>query len=225
MVAAMIMDIHMLNPTTTPIIGETSINWKIAKTPNNNPYKIPNISPTLISLNKILTEFSILTLPVANPLTIIVEDWVPILPPIPIITGIKAANAMVLFNTSSKTPIIKAAKIPPTQLANNQGTLIRAFSHDDLRRISRSFPAPTNCKKSSVASSRITSTTSSTVTIPKSRSSWSTTGTAKKLYCDTIRATSSWSVSGRTTCICLDIISFSIVSPSVYIKIPALSSG
>ena len=107
------------------------------------------------------------------------------------ITGIKAANAIVLFNTSSKIPMIKAAKIPPTQLANSQGTLILAFSHDDFKRISRSFPAPTNCRKSSVASSRITSTTSSTVTMPKSLSSESTTGTAKKLYCETIRATSS----------------------------------
>ena len=142
-------------------------------------------------MNNILTEFSKLTRPVAKPLTIIVEDCVPIFPPIPMITGINAANAIVLFNTSSKIPMIKAAKIPPTQLANSQGTLILAFSHDDFKRISRSFPAPTNCRKSSVASSRITSTTSSTVTMPKSLSSESTTGTAKKLYCETIRATSS----------------------------------
>ena len=77
---------------------------------------------------------------------------------------------------------MNAARIPPTQLANNHGSLILAFSQDDFSNISLSLPAPTICKKSSVASSRIISTTSSTVTIPNKRSSESTTGTAKKLY-------------------------------------------
>ena len=98
------------------------------------------------------------------------------------ITGIKAARAMALSKILLNIPMINAAMIPPIQLANNQGKRIRAFSHEDLSKISLSFPAPASCKKSSVASSLITSTTLSTVTIPKSFSSASTTGTARKLY-------------------------------------------
>ena len=182
MVEAIIIDAQILKPTTRPRIGDTSKNRKIAKIPKRIPYKIPRISPTRISFNKIFTEFSSPTRPVANPRTIMVEDCVPILPPIPIITGMNAASTIVFCSISSKTPIINAARIPPTQLANSHGRRMRALSQEDFKRISRSLPAPTICKKSSVASSRIMSTTSSTITIPNSWSSESTTGTARKLY-------------------------------------------
>ena len=106
------------------------------------------------------------TLPVAKPRTTNVDVCVPILPPIPIITGINAAKASVSCKVLSKIPITAAAQIPPTQLAKSQGKRLRALSHEDFMRISRSLPAPAICKKSSVASSRMTSTISSTVTIP-----------------------------------------------------------
>ena len=94
-------------------------------------------------------------------------------------------------NMCSKTPISDAATTPPIQLANSHGNLVLALSQLDFNKISLSLPAPAICKKSSVASSRITSTTSSTVTIPNKCESESITGTAKKLYWATIRATSS----------------------------------
>ena len=112
----------------------------------------------------------------------IVEDCVPTLPPIPMITGINAARAMAFSSKPSKTPMINAAKIPPTQLANSHGNLTLAFSQDDFSSISLSFPAPASCKKSSVASSLMTSTILSTVIMPSRCSSESTTGTARKLY-------------------------------------------
>ena len=98
------------------------------------------------------------------------------------ITGINAASAIDFSKISSKIPIINAAIIPPIQLAKSHGKRLFAFSQDDLSKISLSFPAPTICRKSSVASSLITSTTSSTVTIPSSLSSESITGTANILY-------------------------------------------
>ena len=97
-------------------------------------------------------------------------------------TGIKAAKAIMFSNIFSKTPIKEAAITPPIQLANNQGNLVLAFSQLDFNNISLSLPAPAIRKKSSVASSLITSTTSSTVTIPSNFESESRTGTAKKLY-------------------------------------------
>ena len=113
------------------------------------------------------------------PLTIIVDDCVPILPPIPIIIGMNAARATVLFSIYSWLPITEAAIIPPIQLAKSQGSRTFAFSQLDFSKISLSFPAPAIFKKSSVASSLITSTTSSTVTIPISLFSKSNTGTAR----------------------------------------------
>ena len=105
-VAANIIDIEMLRPTTRPNNGDVSINWNIAKIPKRRPYSNPSISPTRISFNKTFMEFSKLTRPVAKPLTIIVDDWVPTFPPIPIITGIKAARAMTFSNKLSKIPMI-----------------------------------------------------------------------------------------------------------------------
>ena len=136
------------------------------------------------------------TLPVAIPRTMIVDDCVAIFPPIPRITGMNAANATIFASIFSNAPIIEAAPIPPIQLAKSHGNLAFAFSQLDFKRISLSLPAPAIRKKSSVASSLITSTTSSTVTMPNNFESESRTGTAKKLYCATILATSSWSVSG-----------------------------
>ena len=114
----------------------------MANNPNNNPYKIPRIIPTRISFNIIDKLFPTLTRPVASPLTTNVDVCVPILPPIPMITGINAARARVSFIVLSKKPITEAAQIPPTQLANNQGNLLLALSHDDFISISLSLPAP-----------------------------------------------------------------------------------
>ena len=94
--AAMIIDAQILSPTTSPSRGDTSRKRKTANIPRRRPYRIPRIRPTRISLKRIFVEFSKFTRPVAKPRTIMVEDCVPILPPMPIITGIKAPSAIVL---------------------------------------------------------------------------------------------------------------------------------
>ena len=73
-VAAIIMDEHILSPTAKPRVGGIFINLITANNPRSIPYNIPSIKPTLISLNKTLIEFSMFTLPVASPRTIKVED-------------------------------------------------------------------------------------------------------------------------------------------------------
>ena len=125
------------------------------------------MAPTIISLNINGNVFATSTLPVAKPLTIIVDDCVPIFPPIPIITGINAASIIICSRRTLKYPIIAAAQIPPKRLANIQGARDCAFSKGVLSKISRSLPTPAICRKSSEASSLIISTTSSIVTIPK----------------------------------------------------------
>ena len=71
---AIIIDEHMLKPTTTPIIGLVSIKRNPAKIPSITPYKTPRIKPALSSFSIIVSSFPIVILPVAIPLTMIVED-------------------------------------------------------------------------------------------------------------------------------------------------------
>ena len=92
----MIIDDKMLSATINPKYGVVLTNFKVAKIPSSNPYKTPRMSPTLISFKMIFRILPMSTRPVAKPRTIIVDDWVPILPPIPMITGINAARAMVV---------------------------------------------------------------------------------------------------------------------------------
>ena len=82
--------------------------------------------------------------------------------------GIKAAKASTFDNSFSNMVIIRAASIPPIKLAESHGARVVALDQVDLSKISLSLPAPAICRKSSVASSRITSIISSTVTIPTS---------------------------------------------------------
>ena len=73
-VAAIIIDEHILSPTAKPKVGGMFINLITANNPRRIPYNIPSIRPTLISLNNTFIEFSMFTLPVASPRTIKVED-------------------------------------------------------------------------------------------------------------------------------------------------------
>ena len=100
------IDEHMLRPTTAPIIGLVSINLNPAKIPSMRPYRTPSNSPTLSSFNITVNSFPIVILPVAIPLTTIVDDCVPTLPPIPIIIGIKDAKTIIFSSIFSKFPII-----------------------------------------------------------------------------------------------------------------------
>ena len=65
---------HILSPPTTPYIGSEPRNLKFANTPSIIPYNTPSINPTLSSFKSTLNSFPISILPVAIPLTIIVED-------------------------------------------------------------------------------------------------------------------------------------------------------
>ena len=60
-----------------------------------NPYVAPNKLPTITSFSIKGIVLATSTLPVAKPLTTIVEDCVPTFPPIPMITGINAAKMII----------------------------------------------------------------------------------------------------------------------------------
>ena len=81
----------------------------------------------------------------------------------------------------------------PTRFVSSHGTRIRtALNTEEVMNVSSSsIFVPDIFSMSSVASSRMTSTMSSTVMIPTSLPSFSTTGIASRLYRATCFATSS----------------------------------
>ena len=92
---AIVIEQKMLNPITIPKFGiEVPVMYSEA-IPTNKPYVDPSKLPTNSSFKISGIVFVTSTLPVASPLTTIVEDCVPTLPPIPIITGINAAKTII----------------------------------------------------------------------------------------------------------------------------------
>ena len=95
---AIVIEQNMLNPITRPrLFIEVPVIYSEAR-PTNKPYVAPNKLPTITSLKINGKVFVTSTLPVASPLTTMVEDCVPTLPPIPIITGINAAKTIICSN-------------------------------------------------------------------------------------------------------------------------------
>ena len=92
----------MLKAITSPKSGSDDFVIYADAAPTTEPYNAPKIAPTIISLKisgKVLVTS---TRPVASPLTIIVDDCVPILPPIPMITGMKAASIIICSKSTLK---------------------------------------------------------------------------------------------------------------------------
>ena len=92
---AMVIEQKMLKPITKPRLDiDVPVIYSEAK-PTNRPYAAPKKLPTTTSFKINGTVLVTSTLPVASPLTTIVEDCVPTLPPMPIITGINAAKTII----------------------------------------------------------------------------------------------------------------------------------
>ena len=92
---AIVIEQNMLNPMTKPmLVIEFPVIYSEAR-PTIRPYAVPNKLPTITSFKINGMVFVTSTLPVASPLTTIVEDCVPTLPPMPIITGINAAKTII----------------------------------------------------------------------------------------------------------------------------------
>jgi hypothetical protein len=106
-----------------------------------------------------------------------VELWVPTLPPIPAITGMNNANTGTEESAPSKPESAAATSTPPSAAAASHGMRTRKLVQNE-RVSNSSSPAPAILRMSSVASSRMTSTISSMVTIPTMRRCSSTTGIA-----------------------------------------------
>ena len=138
------------------------------------------------------------TNPSASLRTVTASAWVPALPPIPAITGPRAASTRIASMVSWKYLMMRAARSAVSRLTDSHGSRLRTALNQPPPNCSSPDPPP-NFSKSSVCSASTTSITSSKVTRPSNRPTSSTTGTAATLYRDINRATSSWSRSELAT--------------------------
>ena len=112
---------------------------------------------------------------VASARTATVMVWVPALPPMLATIGISTASATILASASSKLLITQEASSAVSRFANSQGKRPLAMRQTESDS-SSSRPTPPSAWMSSSASSSMTSTMSSKVITPTSRSFSSTTG-------------------------------------------------
>ena len=104
-----------------------------------------------------------------------VRVWVPAIPPMLATTGIRIASATTCSMVSSKRPITHAAMRAVARLVPSHTSRRRAAAPMGPKR-SSSSSRPAICMNDRSSSSRMTSTTSSTVMRPRSLPSPSTTG-------------------------------------------------
>ena len=132
--------------------------------------------------------------PTAMPRMIMVLLWLPALPPVSVSMGIKVTSSGITANAASYLARILPVIMLLTIRIKSQASLFFARTNTPVFRYGFSLGIMAAIfSKSSVASCSMTSTTSSTVTIPTRRSSWSTTGRLKRSYLRKLSATSSWS--------------------------------
>lgn len=125
----------------------------------------------------------------------VVEAWLPVLPPVLISMGIKLESTRFAAKAVSKWVMMLPVKVAEIIRNSSQGARFFQFSKMDTFMYGLSEGAMAAMRSmSSVASSCMTSMASSTVTMPTRRSSASTTGRARKSYLLRRRAASSWSV-------------------------------
>src|SRR3990172_3163620 len=192
--AGSIFNILNITGIIVPSADATIIDVIIAL-PTTRPSRMPQTAPirsaTLIYFNHTLMALVTSTRPVARPRVTTVEDCTPTLPDTALITGANETRAIICSSVALKCHRTAPTTISPSIVTISHGKRNRATLKGELVNIYSSSSVPAIFNISSVASSRITSITSSTVMIPTSLSSLSTTGTASMLYLATRRATSS----------------------------------
>ena len=154
----------------------------------------PTITPTRTSFHTTFRISEGSTSPIAIPRMIMVLLWLPEFPPVSISIGIKltrsgiAAKAFSYFTRIPPVIVLESIKI------RSHGILFFANVKTPVFRYGFSLGSIAAIfSKSSVASSSMTSMTSSTVMIPTRRSSLSTTGMESRPYLFIVSATCSWS--------------------------------
>ena len=136
--------------------------------------------PTTVSLPSTRHELLQVSSPMAMPRTITVSVWVAALPPMLATTVMSAASATTSATVAWNSRTTSAATVAVTRFTPSHGSRLRHASHGGVKTCS-SAGTPARRRMSSVASSLMTSMTSSTVMMPASRFSSSTTGIASRL--------------------------------------------
>ena len=122
----------------------------------------------------------------------VTEDCEPELPPVSMSMGMKAVSATCAASALSKCVMIRPVNVAETISSMSQGMrCLKRSNVDERRYVLSDGVMPPMISMSSVASSSMTSMASSKVTMPTMRFSVSTTGRARKLYFENMRATSS----------------------------------
>ena len=177
-IEAFIITASMESARTKPNVGVS----KTAMMPNSrSPQTAPLKSETLISLLSLLKVSSGLSSPKAIPLTTIVAAWIPELPPMAIIIGMKNIAKKMSLKEASNWESTNAAINWPTNPTSSQGKRPKEILNTEVSRISSSSAIPAIFWISSEASSSMTSTISSTVIRPTNFPSSSTTGSETRL--------------------------------------------
>ena len=123
-----------------------------------------------------------------------VRVWLPAMPPMLATTGISTASATSSRIVPSKRPITHAATNAVARFAASHSARRRDAANTGANR-SSSSSRPAMLINERSPSSRMTSTTSSTVIRPSNTPSPSTTGAVSRLRCSNSRATSASSIS------------------------------
>ena len=146
---------------------------------------------------------------------IVTDDCEPELPPVPMSIGMNAVSTIEAARLDSNELMIIPVNVAEIMSMRSHGIRLIKISHTVSLSYGLSVVGVIAATFwiSSVASSSMTSIASSTVTIPTSRFSLSTTGTARKLYLLNTCTTFSWS-SRVLTEMTFVSIRFSIVSSS-----------
>ena len=145
------------------------------------PSTKPRINPTAISRRMIFHQSLSVTSPSASARTISVAACDPELPPDEIISGRKSARMTAVSIVDENADIAVAVRNPPRKSTTSHVARLRTSSNSgtSMYGSSSTSTAPNRCI-SSVACSSATSSTSSSVMMPNSLLSMSTTGSAKR---------------------------------------------
>ena len=166
----------------------------------------PRASPAATSRRMTRHQSRSRSSPRASARTTSVEAWEPELPPLLMMSGTKSARMTARAISSWKRPIAVAVSISLRKRAESHPPRFRTMVQKPMSKYGASRASmPPNFWMSSVASSWTTSTMSSTVTMPFTCRSSSSTGMARKLCAANSRESASWSISSCavTTSVCM----------------------
>ena len=124
--------------------------------------------------------------------------WVPALPPIEATIGMRMASATICSIVASNSEITQEASTAVSRLMKSQAKRERVVS-STVSLIVSSAPTPPRCSTCSSASSWITSTMSSAISVPMRRPLSSVTAAETRLYLSKRQATSACSSVARNT--------------------------